>query len=184
MSDGQAGEALKNAGLVVVAPVTEAFDENVPADFVVSWDPKGTELPKGSSVNLVVSKGPAPWQVPQISGSFADAKAALTNVQLKAKQVEVFSDTVPAGQVVSTQPASGASAPRGATVTVNVSKGPDLLAVPAIGHKKLDDAIAILEAAGLQAGQVYGPAKGRPISTNPGEGSMVPRGSAVDIYLG
>jgi beta-lactam-binding protein with PASTA domain len=31
---------------------------------------------------------------------------------------------------------------------------------------------------------VYGPAKGRPISTNPGEGSMVPRGSAVDIYLG
>ena len=107
MSDGQAGEALKNAGLVVVAPVTEAFDENVPAHFVVSWDPKGTELPKGSSVNLVVSKGPAPRQVPQISGSFADAKAALANVQLKAKQVEVFSDTVPAGQVVSTQPACG-----------------------------------------------------------------------------
>jgi eukaryotic-like serine/threonine-protein kinase len=184
MSDGQAGEALKTAGLVAVAPVTEAFDENVPAHFVISWEPKGTELPKGSSVNLVVSKGPAPRQVPEISGSFVDAKAALTNVQLKAKQVEVFSDTVPAGQVVSTQPASGASAPRGATVTVNVSKGPDLLAVPAIGHKKLDDAIAILEAAGLQAGQVYGPAKGRPISTNPGEGSMVPRGSAVDIYLG
>ena len=113
MSDGQAGEALKNAGLVAVTPVTEAFDENVPAHFVVSWDPKGTELPKGSSVNLVVSKGPAPRQVPQISGSFADAKAALANVQLKAKQVDVFSDTVPAGQVVSTQPAAGASAPRG-----------------------------------------------------------------------
>ena len=184
MSDGQAGEALKSAGLVAVTPVTEAFDENVPAHFIVSWDPKGTELPKGSSVNLVVSKGPAPRQVPPISGSFADAKAALADVQLKAKQADVFSDTVPAGQVVSTQPAAGESAPRGATVTVNVSKGPDLIAVPAIGHKKLDDAIAILENAGLQAGQVYGPAKGRPISTNPGEGSMVPRGSAVDIYLG
>jgi eukaryotic-like serine/threonine-protein kinase len=184
MSDGQAGEALKNVGLVAVAPVTEAFDENVPAHFIVSWDPKGTELPKGSSVNLVVSKGPAPRQVPQISGSFADARAALANVQLKAKQVDVFSDTVPAGQVVSTQPAAGESAARDATVIVNVSKGPDLIAVPAIGHKKLDDAIAILENAGLQAGQVYGPAKGRPISTNPGEGSMVPRGSAVDIYLG
>ena len=183
MSDGQAGEALKSAGLVAVTPVTEAFDENVPAHFIVSWDPKGTELPKGSSVNLVVSKGPAPRQVPPISGSFADAKAALANVQLKAKQVDVFSDTVPAGQVVSTQPAAGESAPRGATVTVNVSKGPDLIAVPAIGHKKLDDAIAILENAGLQAGQVYGPAKGRPISTNPGEGSMVPRGSAVDLAV-
>ena len=89
----------------------------MPAHFVVSWDPKGTELPKGSSVNLVVSKGPAPRQVPEISGSFADAKAALTNVQLKAKQVEVFSDTVHAGQVLSTQPESAASAPRSADVT-------------------------------------------------------------------
>ena len=69
---------MKTAGLVAVAPVTEAYDENVPAHFVISWDPKGTELPKGSSVNLVVSKGPAPRQVPEISGSFADAKAALT----------------------------------------------------------------------------------------------------------
>ncbi len=67
---------------------------------------------------------------------------------------------------------------------MNVSKGPDLVAVPSIGRKKLDDAIAILEQAGLSAGQVYGPAKGRPISTNPGEGTMVKRGSAVDIYLG
>jgi serine/threonine-protein kinase len=184
MSDGQAGEALKNAGLVAVTPVTEAFDENVPAHFVISWDPKGSELPKGSQVNLVVSKGPAPRQVPQISGSFADAKAALANVQLKAKQADVFSDTVPSGQVVSTQPGAGESVQRGSTVTVNVSKGPDLIAVPDIVRKKLDDAIAILENAGLQAGQVYGPAKGRPISTNPGQGSMVARGSAVDIYLG
>ena len=97
---------------------------------------------------------------------------------------DVFSDTVPAGQVVSTQPAAGATAPRGSTVVVNVSKGPDLIAVPAVGHKSLDDAIATLENSGLAAGQVYGPAKGKPISTNPGAGAMVKRGSAVDIYLG
>ncbi len=135
-------------------------------------------------MNLVVSKGPAPRQVPQISGSFADAKAALAGVQLKAKEVDVFSDTVPAGQVVSTQPAAGGTAARGSTVVVNVSKGPDLVAVPPITSKKLDGAIATLESAGLSAGQVYGPAKGKPISTNPGEGTMVKRGSAVDIYLG
>ncbi len=184
MSDGQAGEALTNVGLVVVTPVTEAFDENVPEHFVVSWDPAGKEIPKGSPVNLVVSKGPAPRQVPQVSGSFDDAKAALAGVQLKAKQVDVFSDDVPAGQVVSTEPGAGASAARGSTVVVNVSKGPDLVAIPSIKNKKLEDAIAILENAGLQAGQVYGPAKGKPISTNPGEGAKVKRGSAVDIYLG
>ena len=48
MSDGQAGEALKNSGLVVVTPVTEQYDENVPEHFVISWDPTGTEIPKGS----------------------------------------------------------------------------------------------------------------------------------------
>ena len=184
MSDGQAGEALKNAGLAVVTPVTEQYDENVPEHFVISWDPTGTEIPKGSSVNLVVSKGPAPRQVPQISGTFADAKTALAGVQLKAKQEQVFSDDVPEGQVVSTEPSAGDSVARGATVVVNVSKGPDLVAVPSIVRKKLEEAISILEDAGLSAGQVYGPAKGRPISSNPGEGTMIKRGSAVDIYLG
>ena len=67
---------------------------------------------------------------------------------------------------------------------MNVSKGPDLVAVPSIVRKKLEEAISILEDAGLSAGQVYGPAKGRPISSNPGEGTMIKRGSAVDIYLG
>jgi len=183
MSDGQAGDALKAQGLAV-GTVTEANDETIPEHFVISWDPNGTTIPKGSPVNLVISKGPAPRQVPQVSGSFADAKAALASVQLKAKQVEVFSDDVPAGQVVSTDPPAGTSVPRDGVVTVNVSKGPDLVVVPSVQHKKLDDAIAILENAGLNAGQVYGPAKGRPISTNPPEGSQVKRGSAVDIYLG
>ena len=185
MSDGQAGEALTNAGLVVVAPVTEAFDENVPAHFVVSWDPTGKEHPKGSPVNLVVSKGPAPRQVPQVSGSFADAKAALAGVQLKAKQVDVFSDTVPAGQVVSTQPASGASAPRGSDGHGERLEGSRSRGGP--GDRTQEARRRDRDPRGRGAGKParsYGPAKGRPISTNPGEGSMVPRGSAVDIYLG
>ena len=53
-----------------------------------------------------------------------------------------------------------------------------------ISGLSLQEAIGAIEAAGLTPGQLYGPARGTPISTNPGEGAQVKRGSAVDIYLG
>lgn len=183
MSDGQAGEALAAQGLVV-GTVTEVHDEAVPAHFVISWEPAGQEIPKGNPVNLVVSKGPAPRVVPEVGGSYDNAVAALAGVQLNAAKEEVFSDTVPAGEVVGTVPGAGASVERDDVVTVQVSKGPDLVAVPSVEGLKLDEAIAAIEAAGLSPGQLYGPARGKPISTNPGEGAQVKRGSAVDIYLG
>ncbi len=183
MSDGQAGEALAAQGLVV-GTVTEVNDEAVPAHFVISWEPAGQEIPKGNPVNLVVSKGPAPRVVPEVGGSYDNAAAALAGVQLKAQKEEVFSDTVPAGEVVGTVPAAGASVERDDVVTVQVSKGPDLVAVPSISGLSLQEAIGAIEAAGLTPGQLYGPARGTPISTNPGEGAQVKRGSAVDIYLG
>jgi serine/threonine-protein kinase len=183
MSDGQAGEALAAQGLAV-GTVTEVHDEAVPAHFVISWEPAGQEIPKGNPVNLVVSKGPAPRVVPEVGGSFDNAAAALAGVQLDAQKEEVFSDTVPAGEVVGTVPGAGTSVERNSVVTVQVSKGPDLVTVPSIAGLKLDEAIAAIEAAGLAPGQLYGPARGKPISTNPGEGAQVKRGSAVDIYLG
>ena len=110
--------------------------------------------------------------------------AALAGGQLNAAPAEGGSDTVPAGEVVGTVPGAGASVERDDVVTVQVSKGPDLVAVPSVEGLKLDEAIAAIEAAGLSPGQLYGPARGKPISTNPGEGAQVKRGSAVDIYLG
>jgi serine/threonine-protein kinase len=122
--------------------------------------------------------------VPNVSGTYDNAAAALAGVQLKATPEEVFSDTVPAGEVVGTVPSAGESVPRDSVVTVQVSKGPDLVAVPAVAGLSLQEAIGAIEAAGLTPGQLYGPARGNPISTNPGEGAQVKRGSAVDIYLG
>jgi eukaryotic-like serine/threonine-protein kinase len=183
LSDGQAGEALAAQGLVV-GTVTEVNDEVVPAHFVISWEPAGQEIPKGNPVNLVVSKGPAARVVPEVGGSYDNAAAALAGVQLKATPEEVFSDTVPAGEVVGTVPGAGESIERDAVVTVQVSKGPDLVGVPSVSGLSLQEAIGGIESAGLTPGQLYGPARGTPISTNPAEGAQVKRGSAVDIYLG
>ncbi len=176
--------ALEAAGFE--AEVEERFDEEVDADLVISLAPdQSIEAPIGSAVLLVVSTGPAPRTVPDglSGGSFDAAQAALAEVQLVAEQVEVFSDTVDAGIVVAVDPASGTEVPRDSTVRVQVSKGPDLVAVPGIAGLTLDQANAALEAAGLVPGGVFGPAQGQPDSTDPEAGTEIKRGSTVDIYL-
>ena len=71
MSEADATTALADAGFVV-GEVTRAFDEEVPVDAVVAAAPADTSLaidsqgrlPKETSIDLVVSDGPAPRVVP------------------------------------------------------------------------------------------------------------------------
>jgi beta-lactam-binding protein with PASTA domain len=132
-----------------------------------------------------VSGGPAPRTVPGDlgDGTYEGAVAALQGVQLKASKVEVFSDTAPVGRVVGTDPGAGAKVPRDSTVQVQVSKGPDVVAVPTVKGKTLAQANAALEGAGLVPGNVFGPSKGQPFTTEPEAGTKVKRGTKVDIYL-
>jgi beta-lactam-binding protein with PASTA domain/tRNA A-37 threonylcarbamoyl transferase component Bud32 len=164
--------------------------EDVPKDIVLglTTDPGAeppTRLPKDSEVPLDVSSGPAPRTVPGDlgDGSYEQAAAAIEAQQLVAKKVEVFHDTVPAGKVVGTSPSGGTEVPRDSEVTVQVSKGPDVVKVPNVKGLTLPQAIAKLEAEGLTVGDVFGPAKGQPFTTSPDAGTQVKRGTTVDIYL-
>src|SRR5690606_37565047 len=111
--------------------------------------------PKGSVVPLSVSLGPAPRTVPEIpaGAGFEVAREALAGVQLETSRSDVFSESVPKGQVVALDPAPGATLDRGATVTVQVSKGPDRVAVPDLRGMSLDEAESALQAADLVLGQ-------------------------------
>lgn len=190
--DGATLEAAKaaivQAGLTV-GQVTEQPHETVPKGTLIDWSvggkPRPVQAPKGSPVDLVVSSGPALRKLPSLQGkSEADAKAALEGMGLKTAHADAFHDTIPAGQVVGTNPAAGASVPRDSTVTIIVSKGPDLVTVPDIAQAaNLDQAVALLENAGLQAGEVFGDAKGKPFDSDPSAGSKVRRGTTVDIFL-
>jgi serine/threonine-protein kinase len=73
--------------------------------------------------------------------------------------------------------------PRDTEVEVVVSKGPDLVKVPDVKGKSLDEAVAVIEAAGLVVGDAFGPANGDPFLTDPPAGTEVKRGATVDIYL-
>jgi serine/threonine-protein kinase len=178
--------ALQAAGGFVPKIASEAYDEAQAAGIVLAVAPESSgDQPKGSEILLTVSKGPEPRTVPSglAGGTYEAAAAALAQVQLNATKVEAFSDTVDAGKVIELQPGEGQPAARDSAVEVVVSKGPDLVAVPSVKGTDLNGAIATLEAAGFQVGEVFGPARGQPFDTDPPAGTKAKRGSTVDIYL-
>lgn len=164
----------------------EVHHEEIPAGHVIGTQGEiDAELPKGTVVPLVVSLGPAPRTVPELpaDAGFEKAKAALDAVQLVAERRDVFSEDVPAGKVVALDPRPGQQAERGAVVVVQVSKGPDRVAVPDLTGMTLDAAEAALRAADLQLGQDCCASKGTVVGSDPGTGAMVRRGTAVNIFL-
>jgi len=169
-----------------VPKVELAFDETQANGIVLAVAPESTgDQPKGSEIRLTVSQGPQPRTVPTgLAGkSYDEAAAAVSARQLVPVKVEDFSDTVKAGLVIELRPGEGQPAPRDSAVQIVVSKGPDLVEVPNVQGTDLEGAVAALEAAGLEAGDVFGPANGKPFTTDPGAGKQVKRGTRVDIYL-
>jgi serine/threonine-protein kinase len=176
---------LAQAGEFVPEVAEEVESEDVAAGVVIALaDGVPAELPKGDPVPLVVSKGPRPREIPTgLEGAtYEEAAAALEAVQLKPKKVEEFSDDVEKGKVIELRPGQG-TAPRDSEVEVVVSRGPDLVKVPDVRGMSLEEAVEALEAAGLEVGEAFGPAKGDPFFTDPPAGTEVRRGDTVDIYL-
>jgi serine/threonine-protein kinase len=69
----------------------------------------------------------------------------------------------------------------GGTVTVTVSKGPDLVPVPDVRGKSVDSALNVLQAAGFNVIGVNGHLTRSVTGTTPAAGSQVLRGSSVTL---
>jgi eukaryotic-like serine/threonine-protein kinase len=181
--EDQATLTLAGAGFAV--DPRRDFDENVPAGIAIRTDPAANEkhAPE-STIALVVSDGPRPVAVPDTSGKSYDAAvAALQAKRFSATRVDDFSETVPAGNVVGTDPPAGQLAPRDSQVAVHVSKGPQPVAVPDVVNMSVEQASQTLRASGLDA-DVQNFAPGRPVkSQNPPAGTQVNRGSKVTLAL-
>lgn len=165
--------------------ITHQTSMTVPAGVVISSSPSSGTLLPGQAVNLVVSSGKPTVAVPTLAGepagqSFASAQAALQAVGLSAVESDQFSPTVPKGQVIGTSPAAGAQATVGSQVTVQISKGPDLVAVPNVSGQSVAAADQILTQAGFNP--VFNGSLNHPVTgTSPPAGTMAPRGSNVQI---
>jgi serine/threonine-protein kinase len=187
LTSSAAGALLGYLGLraKVVARVASM---TVPAGAVVSSNPDhGTLLP-GQTVALVISTGKPTVPVPALQGptatSFAAARAALAAVNLTATEVDQYSDTVPAGQVVGTNPPAGTAAVVGTQVTVVISRGPHLVVVPDVAGQSVGAASQILGSDGFQVSGVTGNPIATVTGTSPLGGALVRFGSAVQIITG
>lgn len=186
-SQDDATAALEAVGLKASVADTPYSEDAAKGVVIAVADGTPSELEKGSAVPLVVSNGPEPRVVPGglVGGTEASAKEALAALGLKAGIVRSYSDTAKEGTVISVLPKSGSTVDRGSTVNVEVSRGPELVAVPSIAKaNSISEAVSILSSAGLKAGSVSGPAAGSPVGTSPGAGTMVKPGSTVNIILG
>ncbi|MET9680850.1 Stk1 family PASTA domain-containing Ser/Thr kinase [Streptomyces coeruleorubidus] len=133
--------------------VTREFSEDVPKGSVISARPAdGTKVRSGTAVALVVSKG-SPIDVPDVTGSdLADARSELEDAGLKVKVAaeRVNSSEFDKGQVAEQSPTPGGRAAEGDTVTLTLSKGPEMIEVPDVVGAGVDDATRELESAGFQ----------------------------------
>ena len=128
--------------------------------------------------------------VPNVVGmSGGSAAAAILAAGLTVGDAtEVFSNTVPAGQVISQSPEAGASVSSGSAVDLVVSKGSSLIAVPDVVGILPTAAQALIVAAGLVVGvqeQQYSQTVplGQVMGQNPAEGALVAPGTAVDLVI-
>jgi serine/threonine-protein kinase len=170
-----------------VGKVTKAFDEKVPEGQVVSAKPgPGATLKKSATVALTVSKGRQPVDVPDFTGKDATtASRRLSDLGLKVDATkQENSDTVPKGRVISQDPRDGTLF-RGDTVTLVVSKGPVLVAVPSVVGQQLDQARSALEAAGfkVEVRRALGGFFGTVRLQDPAGGTKAPKGSTVTLTI-
>jgi serine/threonine protein kinase/beta-lactam-binding protein with PASTA domain len=160
------GQSETNAVRLMSSADLTALIEKVPSDDVpngqvISSDPgASTELRKGQSVKIVVSRGRP--VVPFINvGTEADAAtkeieaAGLKAVKDPTK--DAFHDTVPIGKVVALDPRPGTSLKIDSPVTLVLSKGPSpRTPVPNVAGKTKDEAFAELQRAGLEPVEATG----------------------------
>ncbi|WP_185932579.1 Stk1 family PASTA domain-containing Ser/Thr kinase [Streptomyces sp. WAC 01325] len=178
---------LKESGLQP-GMVKREFNDDVTRGSVLSADPgTGTEVRSGSAITLIVSKG-SPVDVPDVTGEDpADARAELEEAGLKVKIASArVNSEFDAGQVAQQSLAEGKQAAEGDTVTLTLSKGPELIEVPDVVGDSVDDARSELEAAGFEVDEDRGLLGlfGDTVKKQSVEGGeTAPKGSTITITI-
>lgn len=148
--------------------------------------PAGAELDRGSTVTIVVARGPSTVDVPNVVGLPADqALVRLRSANLKARSVKIDSSQ-PTNLVIGQTPAGGGQANKGSTVVLRVSKGQTLVAVPSVRGVTEATATATLTRLGfrLSVSRIQGTQpKGIVISQEPAPGTKAPKGSVVGLNV-
>ncbi len=194
LSPAAAQAAIVAAGLTVGTTISgRALPSNpIAIGLIATQSPLGgTKVAAGTAVNLVISTGletPNVVGLPYPGTLQAGAVHNLTEFALVVGTVtNQASTTVPAGLVISQDPAAGTGVNPGTAVNLVVSSGPPLVAVPNVVGLTQAAATTAITNAGLKVGAVTTAssetvASGSVISQTPATGTA-PQGSAVALVV-
>ena len=157
---------------------------------VIKQDPSSGTIDKSTPINLTVGKSPNTTSVPDVTGkSVQDATDALKAAKLVVSpntSQETVNDPTLVGKVSSTNPPVGSQVSEGATITLNIGKGPDQQSVPDETGQSYEAAKANLEAAGFKVSQQTKSStqpKDQVLSQSPSGGSKATPGSTITLTV-
>ena len=127
-------------------------------------------------------------QIPDLIGQTeANATAALNALDLAVLITQQASADVAEGAVIAMRPNPGGEVPVGTTIELQVSSGPNVVAVPSVQGSALGDATTQIEAVGLLVSVIEDAsdsvAEGNVISQEPAAGVEIKPGSTVTLTI-
>ncbi|MEU2365447.1 Stk1 family PASTA domain-containing Ser/Thr kinase [Streptomyces noursei] len=177
---------LRDLGLVP-GTETRTFSDEVAKGSVIRTDPAaGSTRRPDTAVALTVSRG-APVDVPNVVGSAReDAAASLRQAGFRVQFADqpVFSPQ-DKDAVARQSPGAGTTLGKGDTVTLTLSKGPEMVTAPDVGGKNTADATKALTALGFKV-EVDKPflfPQDSVASQSVAAGDQAPKGSTITIRL-
>ncbi|MDB1089891.1 Stk1 family PASTA domain-containing Ser/Thr kinase [Streptomyces sp. ACA25] len=180
----EAQQQLTEAGLTPGTESTE-FHEDVPQGAVIRTDPPaGQERRPDSAVALVVSRG-VEIDVPDVTGEAEGT--AIQQLDGAGFEVDVHGERVhsvhPEGTVAEQSPDGGGTAAVGDTVTLTISKGPEMIEVPDVRGMREREARETLEEAGFEVSVRRYFVTGTVFNQSVHSGDTAERGSTIIIHL-
>ena len=160
---------------------------------MIAQNPAADSIVKeGAKVTLTVSQGTDDTDqslpMPNLSGrTLQYAEDVLNDLGVTPQVAREYDDTVEKDVVISTSPSKDEPLQKGQVVVLTVSDGPkeELVEVPALRLRTLEDALAVIDKAGLVKGEVRAEQDDRPENTvieqSIEQGEMVPKGTVINL---
>ena len=183
--------------LELVPAQKDLSSEDVAAGSVISWlvpeQPSlipGDKVLRGTAIDVLISTGPAPREMPSLIGmTLEQAQAVMNELRLVLVETPAAKSNAAAEGLIGAQSVvPGTQIARDAQVAYAISLGPDLVEMPRI----IGNSFATVEPRLLEAGFVVGKVTGKPnyklrkafvgdkAITN---GDQVPRGATIDLVF-
>ena len=173
---------------LVIGANTEVFNRDIPQGYVITSDPvSGTQVKRDTTVSIVVSKGIETVALASYAGKSGEqALNELTDLGFSVESTYAFDEKVLSGAVISQKPTGVDVAPKGAVVTLIISKGSQYVFIPNVFSIEQVKATQVLQDLELKVVvKKLGSKKTKQVTNIvPKVGSKVKRGSTVTITVG